>query len=91
MIYIVLGNTNNIFERRKKMNIRIEGLDEKWKTSIIKIGGVVSTHLEFPETISATFFHHEIKTKGDRVEIADSLTDKVIFIKRRDFYGIAIV
>lgn len=73
------------------MNIRIEGLDRKWETTIIKIGGVVDYYPDIPETIGVTLFHHEIKTKGDHVEISDDLTDKVIFIKSTDFFEIAIV
>lgn len=73
------------------MNIRIEGLERKWKTTIIKIGGVVDRYPDLPETIAATLYHHEIKTKGDHVEISDDLTDNVIFIKSSDFFEITIV
>lgn len=39
MIYIVLGNTNNIFERRKKMRIIVSGLDLLLKRDALNAGG----------------------------------------------------
>ena len=91
MIYIVFGNTNNIYRKEKDMNIRIEEVPKELKNEVVRIGGICDYYPELDECFLASFMHHELETQGDHVIITDDLTGNKLIIKRCDFYTIELI
>ena len=40
ILYIEVGNTNNIYRKEKDMNISIEEVPKELKNEVVKIGGI---------------------------------------------------
>lgn len=73
------------------MNIRIELLSMKMEHDVIRIGGVPTYYDDLHENFQATFFHHELTTRGDWVTVLDNLTGEKIIFNRNDFYMIELI